>query len=191
MSPEARLPVPHSLESVWTASAHPLQNSRSTNDLPTHTDVLIIGAGFAGTSTAYHLLNPQNTQDSSLSVTILEARGACCGATGRNGGHLKPDTYFNVPLYAKLYGPEEAARIAKFESSQVLAVKTLVEEENIDCDFHLTRAVDVYLNEDHALATELAYKELRASGIVDLSDVAFTRKKDAERVRPLSIFIVT
>jgi hypothetical protein len=127
-----------------------------------------------GAATAYHIVkdNP-----SPPSIVILEARKAASGATGRNGGHVKPDTYFNVPKYTKLYGPEMAAKLAAFESSQVLAVKELVEKEKIDCDFHLTRTIDVYLDAQNAQDTEAAYRELVKAGVVDMKDVAFTPQK--------------
>lgn len=46
----------------------------------------------------------------------------------------------------------------------------------------MTRAVDVSLDPQHALETEIAYKGLLRAGVADLKDVAFTGKKDAERV---------
>ncbi|KAJ0385340.1 hypothetical protein COL922a_006575 [Colletotrichum nupharicola] len=110
-----------------------------------------------------------------------EARKVCSGASGRNGGHVKPDTYFNVPKYTKLCGADEAAKLAAFEASNVYAVKELVESEGLDCDFHLTRAVDVYLDPEHAKQTEAAYRELLKAGKVNLKDVAFTPEQDAER----------
>lgn len=95
---------------------------------------------------------------------------------------MKPDVYFNVLKYSKMYGPEQAARMAAFEAGNVLAVKELVERERLDCDFHLTRAVDVCLDEEHARATEKAYRELMKIGVADLRDVAFEDGRDAERV---------
>ena len=53
------------------------------NDLIKEADVVVIGAGLTGISTAFHLL--KNKPD--LKVQVLEARGLCDGATGRNGGH--------------------------------------------------------------------------------------------------------
>lgn len=73
--------------------------------------------------------------------------------------------------------------VAKFEASQVHAVKELVETENIDCDFVLTRACDATLDEKLAREIEDAYTELVKSGVADLKDVHFTPRKDAERVR--------
>ncbi|ETS73732.1 hypothetical protein PFICI_14678 [Pestalotiopsis fici W106-1] len=174
-----RGPVPNPVRSFWTSTPGELDDFRSTPNLPESSDVVIIGAGFAGVATAYHILqdNPEPP-----SIVILEARKVCGGASGRNGGHVKPDTYFNVPKYTQMYGAEAAAELAAFEASHVYAVKDLVERENLDCDFHLTRAVDVYLDPAHARDTEAAYRKLVRDGVVDMRDVAFTPRKDAERV---------
>lgn len=111
---------------------------------------------------------------------ILEAREACSGATGRNGGHLKPDVYFNVPKYASVFGAAAAASIAAFESSQVLAVKALVEKERIDCDFTLTRAVDVCLDSAHAAKCKVAFETLVAAKTASVQDVQYAEGKAAE-----------
>lgn len=179
--PTNRGPVANPVSSFWNAEPRPLDDHRTTPNLPKTCDILIVGAGFAGVATAYHLLkdNPN-----APSIVLLEARKVCSGASGRNGGHVKPDTYFNVTKYARLFGIEAAAQLAAFEASHVLAVKDLVETEKIDCDFHLTRAVDVYLDPEHARQTEAAYRALLKTGAVNLSDVAFIPKKDAERVSP-------
>lgn len=179
MTPAAN-PVP----SFWNVDPRPLDDFRSTKDLPSEVDILIIGSGIAGVGTAYYLL-----QDSSFkaSIAIFEARKSVSGATGRNGGHIKPDLFLNVPRTARIYGAEAAAELAKFEAAHVYAVKDLVEREGLDCDFNITRALDVFLDPAHAKQTEEAYRELVKANVVDLSDVAFTPKKGAERVTPTLI----
>jgi ribulose 1,5-bisphosphate synthetase/thiazole synthase len=83
------LPVDNPTESFWLSEPHELHNYRSTENVPVSCDVAIIGAGYAGVSTAYNLVKGEAAQTSPrLSVTIIEARGACSGATGRNGKHL-------------------------------------------------------------------------------------------------------
>ncbi|KAH7303824.1 FAD dependent oxidoreductase-domain-containing protein [Stachybotrys elegans] len=177
--PADRGPVANPVPSFWNADSRPLDDHRTTSDLPKSCDIVIIGAGFAGVATAYHIFKDNPNPPS---VVLLEAREVCSGASGRNGGHVKPDTYFNVAKYAKLYGLEAAAQLAAFEASHVLAMKDLVEAEKIDCDFHLTRAVDVYLEPGHAKETEAAYRALLATGAVNMSDVCFVPKQDAERI---------
>jgi hypothetical protein len=78
--------------------------------------------------------------------------------------------YFNVSKYTSMFGAAAAAE------------KKLVETEGLDCDFQLTRSLDVYLDPKHARETEMAWKTLASDGVVDLSDVAFISKNDAERV---------
>lgn len=75
------MPTPKSTDSFWRSELHELDDLRSTEELPKASDIVIIGAGYAGVATAYHLLEAGST----ASITILEARGACSGATGRNG----------------------------------------------------------------------------------------------------------
>ncbi|RHZ60856.1 hypothetical protein CDV55_106812 [Aspergillus turcosus] len=157
----------------WQNNPHELHNHRSTEDLPTHSDVVIIGAGYAGVSTAWHLLhNHTNIQ----SITILEARGACSGATGRNGGHLRPDLYGHIPTYIDRAGPEAAAEIAEFEIAHVQAIKKLVEREQIDCDFRLTRTIDVWCNEEAAKGARKVYERMKAYGFGYMDDVDFHTK---------------
>jgi hypothetical protein len=98
------------------------------------------------------------------------------------GGHLKPDVYFNVGKYSAKYGAAAAAEVARFEASQVFAVKRLVEKEKIDCDFLLTRAIDATLDPELARESEESYYQLKKAGVAALDDVQFTPKKDAEGV---------
>lgn len=176
----SRGPVAKPVASFWNVEKRPLDDHRTTPDLPEACDIVIIGAGFAGVATAYNLLKDNPNPPSS--IVLLEARNVCSGATGRNGGHVKPDTYFNVSKHAERFGLETAAQLAAFEAANVQAVKELVETEKLDCDFHLTRAVDVYLDPEHARQTEAAYRKLSATKAVNLDDVHFVPKKDAERV---------
>jgi glycine/D-amino acid oxidase-like deaminating enzyme len=177
-------PVTDPVPSFWTSDAHPLDEYQSTPELPQSCDVLIIGSGYAGTAVAYHLLKDRPGKSS---VILLEARQICSGATARNGGHVKPDTYFGVTRYSRLYGVKAAAEIVKFESSQVLAVKDLVEKEQLDCDFHLTRGIDVYLNADFAERTADAFRKIARDGSVDVRDVQYTGPEHAERVSALEL----
>jgi glycine/D-amino acid oxidase-like deaminating enzyme len=200
-TPTCQPPVADATTPFWRTELHDLDSFRSTAELPQECDVIVVGSGFAGVSTAYHLL--QNN-DLPPSIVMLEARGACSGASARNGkndpfildsylnqysnlgGHVKPDVYYNILKYTRKYGAEAAASFARFESANVIAIKQLVEKERIDCDFVLTRAVDAYLDAEHAKATEDAYRELVRIGVADLGDVQLVHGENAEKVRSLS-----
>jgi NADPH-dependent 2,4-dienoyl-CoA reductase/sulfur reductase-like enzyme len=82
MSEHGPIPVPDATKSFWRTELDDLDSHRSTPTLPEQCDIVIIGAGFAGSALAHYIYedNP-----SPPSVTILEAREACSGATARNG----------------------------------------------------------------------------------------------------------
>ncbi len=69
--------------SLWHATA---QAAAPTPPLATDVtaDVCVIGAGFAGLSTALHLA------EAGISVVVLEAHEPGWGASGRNGGQVIP-----------------------------------------------------------------------------------------------------
>lgn len=78
------LPLPSPTVSYWQVPEHPLASYRSP--FPLSADVVIIGSGITGISVARTIFE----QNPALNVVILEARTLCSGATGRNGGHIKP-----------------------------------------------------------------------------------------------------
>ncbi|VUC24910.1 unnamed protein product [Clonostachys rosea] len=185
-SPPGPFPVPDATLPFWRTDLHQLDTHRSTAELPQKCDVLIIGSGLSGAATAYHILD---NNPSPPSMVILEARQACSGATARNGGHVKPDLYYRVPQYVRLYGKQAAADMALFEMNHVQAVKDLVEKESIDCDFVLTRAFDVILDPELAKKTKKEFDQLVSEGFPTIKDVwyapaaaaqALTGVKDAQ-----------
>ncbi|GIL65538.1 hypothetical protein Vafri_19293 [Volvox africanus] len=115
-------PVPKPTISYWIkafpdatkpimARPTPSPSGQPKPSLPQATDVVIIGGGIAGVSTAYHLRKTRPD----LQVVLMEARQLSHGATGRNGGLLWPA--LNAPWVktADRYGATEASRMMAFE----------------------------------------------------------------------------
>ena len=75
------LPRPNPTIASWQVPLGEIADLRSTQELPQKVDVLIIGSGISGACIALNVLS-QRPQEK---VSILEARQACSGATGRNG----------------------------------------------------------------------------------------------------------
>ena len=75
--------------SLWTSSASGLELPTCSNSFPV--DIAIIGGGFSGLWSAFHLkkLNP------SLDIAVFEAEEIGFGASGRNGGWASSD----YPVY--------------------------------------------------------------------------------------------
>ncbi|KAJ7162306.1 hypothetical protein C8R46DRAFT_1104191 [Mycena filopes] len=102
-------PRPNPSLSFWLQGTRnsPLLGHRTTQHLPATSQVTIIGAGLSGVATAYFLLTGPNPPDS---VLLLEAREVCDGATGRNGGHCRPDCYRDYTHYKADFGREQALK---------------------------------------------------------------------------------
>lgn len=142
MSKEEYFPRENYTKSFWLKDedSDEFSRHRTTAELPKEVDVLVIGSGYSGTSTAYYLLE----QDPKLKVAVFEARNVCSGATGRNGGHIKPYCHRNYLKYEKMLGEKGAAEVVNSEYEHLWAIKKIIEDLKIDCDFFLTRACDVY-----------------------------------------------
>ena len=78
-------PVPFAERALWLDQALALEDAgHPVAQLPSRTDVCIVGGGFAGLWTAIHL----KQHDPSVDVTIVEAGLCGSGASGRNGGFV-------------------------------------------------------------------------------------------------------
>lgn len=176
------IPVQNSTTSFWLQQTDPIHNYQSSETLPEHSDVVIIGGGYAGVATAWHLIKDRPREAPPLSITLFEARGLCTGATGRNGGHLRPDYYGHIPTYIQRAGVEAGAELARFEIEHVQAIKKVIEQEQIECDFTLARSIDVWSNEKAALGAKKVYEQMRAHKLDYMDDVFFTYGKDAEGI---------
>lgn len=75
---QAELPSTNSTQSFWHQEPSPiLTGHRTTSDLPSDADVVVVGSGITGAFAARELVR------AGRSVVMLEAREACWGATGR------------------------------------------------------------------------------------------------------------
>ncbi|KKY24394.1 putative fad dependent oxidoreductase superfamily [Phaeomoniella chlamydospora] len=113
---------------------------------------------------------------------MLEARGVCSGATGRNGGHLKPDLYRGIASLAKQYGSEAAEEVAAFEAAHVPAIKEVIEKEDIEADLLVTRAIDVQFSGSYARQLKIGYDVLVSDGVDTAKTVQYIPKEKASQV---------
>ncbi|KAF3760523.1 FAD dependent oxidoreductase, partial [Cryphonectria parasitica EP155] len=143
---QSGLPVPNSTLSYWHKDPSPkLLNHRTTADLPATADTIIIGTGMTGSFAARFLKEAQP----SSRLVMLEAREACWGATGRNGGHCQPFLYGTSP------------EVARFELETYFFLRDLVEREGVQCGWRSLPGVHAMLSEDVYEAAKEAVPRLR------------------------------
>ncbi|KAI1323890.1 FAD dependent oxidoreductase [Xylariaceae sp. FL0255] len=188
------LPRPNPTQSYWQQDADPIiAEHRTTSTLPSKADTLIIGSGITGTAIAYNLLSTQSTTTINNSergndpprrppsVVMLEARTACSGATGRNGGHTKAASYRTFAHHASHQGMAEAAKIARLELANIRAVHTFAAKHGIDCDSHPCTTVDAVYDREQFARDVRAVRDLQdALGQED--DAAVYEIQDAEEM---------
>ncbi|KAK5716365.1 hypothetical protein LTR17_016408 [Elasticomyces elasticus] len=168
----------------WRTQPGALDNHRTTADLPTSADVIVIGAGHAAASFVTHLLSLGGANPPS--VLVLEERQLCSGATGRNGGHCKPDHHKQIANLARRYGIAAAAEVADLELANFEALKHYIETEQVDCDMVITRAMDVTMTDTLSKQDLDGYNLLLQSGVAAASNCEYTGKLDAERAYKVS-----
>ncbi|CAJ2502911.1 Uu.00g103050.m01.CDS01 [Anthostomella pinea] len=141
---QSGLPVDNPTKSYWHKEpSEKLLGHRTTEELPRLADVVIVGSGITGAFAAHFL----KEKKPGLNVFILEAREACWGATGRNGGHCQPAMYAAAP------------HIASFELRTYSYLKTLVESFSIPCDWHTTTGVHAFYSPElFAIARDIITK---------------------------------
>jgi gamma-glutamylputrescine oxidase len=93
-----------------------------------NTDVVVIGGGFTGISTSYHL------QEKGINTVVLEEHSVGWGASGRNGGMLNTGYKLSAGELIKKFGLEEAKRLDQYALDCNEAVRGIAEKHQIDCD---------------------------------------------------------
>ncbi|EWT01228.1 FAD-dependent oxidoreductase [Intrasporangium oryzae NRRL B-24470] len=94
-------------------------------------DVAIVGAGYTGLWTAYHLV----TADPSIRVAVIEKEVAGFGASGRNGGWCSALFPTSLKRMAAERGRDAAIRMQQRLHETVPEVGRIAAEEGIDCHF--------------------------------------------------------
>ncbi len=127
-------------------------------------DVAIIGGGFTGLSSAYHL----KKAEPNLRVALLENRVIGFGASGRNGGFNMTLFGLTLQITALRFGRQKAAQAHHYMERAVDYLRDLVAELEIDCDYEHPGFLRVATSEKYKARIlkemELAH-EIGAQGI--------------------------
>ena len=164
-------PVPNGTVSYWQARyrTSPLFSRGRDVPLPQDADVVIVGSGITGAVAAYNLVSSRPD----LRVVMLEAREVCSGATGRNGGHMRPDMFVGFEDYSKLVGQEQAHKVLQNELDTLAYTQEIIEKEGIDCDLWLGETCDVFMNQKVKDQSRSSYDAYKAYGKLDEDKVTW------------------
>ncbi|KAK2603679.1 hypothetical protein QQS21_004153 [Conoideocrella luteorostrata] len=153
-------PTAESTHSYWHKDPSTvLLNHRTTETLPPTADVVIVGTGITGAFAARELVGGRR------SVLHLEAREACWGATGRNGGHCQPMVYLSKP------------NVARFELGTYNFLKDFVAKNKISCDWHTVGGVHAMFDKAAVEAVEKVIRRLKQDH-PDLAEKAMLGKDE-------------
>lgn len=111
--------------SLWAATAPPAVPTPRL-DGNASVDVCVIGAGYAGLSTALHLA------ERGTDVLVLEAREPGWGASGRNGGQVIPGLKYDPDELVAKAGPERGPRLVDFAGRTADIVFDLIDRHGMD-----------------------------------------------------------
>lgn len=114
-------------QSIWLEGLKFKPKPKLTKGI--HTDILIIGGGIAGISTAFSL------KDSKLDITLIDESKIGTGVSAHTTGKL---TFLQELIYQKLeanFGQDICDLYLKSQKEAIEIVKQNVVKFNIDCDF--------------------------------------------------------
>lgn len=107
-------------------------------------DLVVIGAGLAGLSTAYYAKKANRD----FNVTILEARYAGYGASGRNFCNVPQLARSDLDMLVRVLGPADARFVVEHQARMLGDFEDLLRCEAIDCEFTRTDVLLLALAED-------------------------------------------
>lgn len=156
--------------SMWEATAGE-RKQRPTLQGEQQCDVVVIGGGYTGLSTAYHL------QEKGYKTVVLEKYHVGYGASGRNGGELLTGFQGTMETWAAKKGIETAKQMWQMSLDSIDITEKIIRENNIQCDFvrngdirpaYKLSHLDNFKREQEYMAKTFEFHEL---GVLDKNEI--------------------
>lgn len=138
-------------------------------------DVVVVGAGFAGLSTALAL----RRSEPSLRVLVLDGCAIGHGASGRNAGFAMTLFGLTVQTTVLRFGKQRAREAHAFMKRAVSNVERLVRDDGVQCDFEMSGLLTVATSKAYEKRLQSEIATARSAGIDDVEwlDAAATRAR--------------
>ena len=121
-------------DSLWRSTAEPVPDFDELNQ-DIETDLLIVGAGYTGLSTALHAV------DYVKDIVIIDQAQPGWGCSGRNGGQIHVQWKPDLATLKQLYPGSQFETFIETMGAAVQLVFDLVEKYQIDCQAQRTGSV--------------------------------------------------
>ena len=151
---------------LYTATARPPIPTPALKG-ETRAQVVVVGAGYTGLSTALHLA------ERGIAVTLLEAHEPGWGAAGRNGGQVNAGLKHEPDEVERHLGPVYGARLVQLAGEAPELLFRLVARLGIDCDASRAGTLRAAYRARHTVALRDSVAQWRRRGAaLELWDAA-------------------
>ena len=113
--------------SLWSHTASSIPATKTLEE-SLQADVLVVGGGYTGLSSALHLA------EKGASVVLLEAKSFGFGGSGRNAGLVNAGVWKSPEYVEQQLGQEQGRRFNQAMQDSPRLVFDLIEQYRIDCD---------------------------------------------------------
>ena len=134
-------------------------------------DLVIIGGGFCGLWTAYHLLKA----DPGMTVIVIEASAVGYGASGRNGGFAMTLIHKGLKDLVAAVGADEARALHLAAEEAIRSIGQVCETENIQADLQPNGLLTI---SNTALQDTILHEEAETAERLGLSGFEFLQKEE-------------
>ncbi|RBO84692.1 NAD(P)/FAD-dependent oxidoreductase [Marinomonas aquiplantarum] len=156
-------------QSLWRASATDAPQLRALEGSH-QVDVVIVGGGFTGLSTALHLAKE------GIAVLLLEADELGYGGSGRNVGLVNAGVWLEPDLLDKQLGKEAGRQMYDALAAAPEFVFKLIEEYDIDCEATRNGTLHAGVGQAGLAQLERRFAQLKQRG----APVSLLAAKDAQ-----------
>jgi glycine/D-amino acid oxidase-like deaminating enzyme len=158
------------MPNLYQETAEPAPETAALN-AQTKADVVVVGGGVTGLSTALHLA------ERGIKVILLEAEEPGWGASGRNGGQLNAGLKPDPDVVERDFGADLGSRMNALSGAAPAFVFELIKRHAIRCEARQNGTLRAAIRPAHAAKVRATAEQLLRRGVpVELLDGAATAR---------------